>query len=167
VSALKKYSPWIITLLAVLALFLTKGTGPQGSSTIRTKIVVQRDTLRDTVTITGQGSLRVIYRTAQAAADSSSIAQSIQDRDSISADLSRSIITVRDIDTCVTIPIKDSSRITLRVTGFWELETGRYELGFSIEDIQIYAECPSTGDIWRWVERAVTAAIIIIKLFVK
>ena len=169
--SIKKYIPWIITtVLGLLALYFGMNSGVVQVPVPSPYPVTKTDTLHDTTRVTGTARLRTVHGlTEQHSCDSG---DAVSGHPSITlADSSGDIAddeTHADIDTTITINTGDSSWVTIAVSICYGVETHAYRLWATALNWHFWASCAeAASSTWQWIERALSAALIIASHFIK
>jgi hypothetical protein len=167
-AILKTYGPWIITLLAILTAIMT-GLNP---SVVRIPVPAPKSerTVYDTVTIQGRARVQLVHRLVPSSRDSGLAgpnANTIAPASPATSLMDSAEQTYADYDTDIVIPLGDSSWVKVAVTAVYCIETQMYKITASAIDWRLYAVCPGISDTWTWIERAISAALIIVSAIIK
>jgi hypothetical protein len=174
-SKLKQYSPWFVSLLLAALCALLGFGSPDPAAPSEPTIVTVRDTVRDTVWSEVRVPVRyaVIVRDtmdrdpALIAGDGEALRGLAAERDSLNREILRFGETLADIDTTITIPIGDSSHVTLEARIEHEVERGYTTLALRVKEavLSLAAECP--GNTWGWISAAGAAIAAVLAVIIK
>lgn len=174
-QGLKKYSPWIVSLiLAALWALLGSGT-PDPGAPQEPVFVTVRDTVRDTIPTEVRVRDRVVVvqrdtldrEPLVVALEREAIERLRFERDSLNVEILRFGETRADIDTTITIALGDSSSVTLDVRVSHEVERGYTTLALRVVEAVLtqVAECP--GNTWSWITAAGAAIAAVLAVIIK
>lgn len=174
-QSVKKILPWAITLI-LAALWAWLGSGsPDPASPPDPVIVTVRDTVRDTVWQEVRVPVRYTVTVRDAVdrdpalivEDGEALRVLAAERDSLNQEILRFGETRADIDTTITLPIGDSSHVTLEARIAHEVERGYTTLALRVKEavLSLAAECP--GTTWGWITAAGAAIAAVLAVIIK
>lgn len=169
----KKYIPWILALLGLLAAVLT-GLNP---TVVKVPVPVQverhtTETVHDTIVKEGRARVQLVHRSDTLIRQDSGIPGPHAQIPAsafypLAAQADTDAFTHADYDTDITIPFGDSSWVRVAISAVYCMETQMYRISASALDWRLYALCPGVSETWTWIERGIAAALIIAAKIIK